>query len=235
MVEAMQATMRYLCENIQGCVLGYTQSDEITLVLADYKKLTSAAWFDYNIQKCVSVAASMATLAFNKAFARAFENWGFDHLPDWEEGGTNEVVDDTLLKLCETYNAALEKGALFDARVFSLPKEEVCNCVLWRQQDATRNSIEAVAQAHFSAKELHCKNQKQMLEMLRVKHSINWSEDFPLYLQRGSCCIKEKYFIKGQTGEPVQRSRWIVDQKIPLFTGDGRDYIESRIKFEDGD
>ena len=60
--------MKYLCENIQGCVLGYTQSDEITLILIDYKKFTSSAWFDYEIQKVCSIAASMATMAFNKYF-----------------------------------------------------------------------------------------------------------------------------------------------------------------------
>ena len=65
---SMQETMKYLCENIQGCVLGYTQSDEITLVLVDYKKLDSSAWFDYEVQKLSSVSASMATVAFNKCF-----------------------------------------------------------------------------------------------------------------------------------------------------------------------
>ncbi len=55
--KSMQETMKVLCENIQGCVLGYTQSDEITLVLVDYKELDSQGWFDYNVQKCVSVAA----------------------------------------------------------------------------------------------------------------------------------------------------------------------------------
>ena len=65
LIKAMQNTMKYLCENIQGCVLGYHQSDEITLILIDYKKLTSAAWFDYEVQKVCSIAASMATMAFN--------------------------------------------------------------------------------------------------------------------------------------------------------------------------
>lgn len=68
LIEAMQETMRYLCENIQGCVLGYTQSDEITLILVDYKKLNSSAWFDYEVQKMCSIAASMATMAFNNFF-----------------------------------------------------------------------------------------------------------------------------------------------------------------------
>ena len=58
LIKSMQETMKYLCENIQGCVLGYTQSDEITLVLVDYKKLDSCAWFDYNIQKMCSISSS---------------------------------------------------------------------------------------------------------------------------------------------------------------------------------
>ena len=49
LISAMQDTMKYLCENIQGCVLGYTQSDEITLILVDYKRLNSSAWFDYEV------------------------------------------------------------------------------------------------------------------------------------------------------------------------------------------
>ena len=69
LIRSMQATMKYLCENIQGCVLGYTQSDEITLILIDYKNLNSDAWFDYEIQKICSIAASMATMAFNKFFS----------------------------------------------------------------------------------------------------------------------------------------------------------------------
>ena len=67
-VKSMQDTMKYLCENIQGCVLGYCQSDEITLVLVDYQSREASAWFDNNIQKMVSVSASMATLAFNRYF-----------------------------------------------------------------------------------------------------------------------------------------------------------------------
>lgn len=222
MVTAMQETMRYLCENIQGCVLGYTQSDEITLVLADWQKLTTAAWFDYNIQKCVSVAASMATFSFNREFSELLtlkSNVLYAEEPEYFDS------------LCNAW----EKGALFDARIFSIPKEEVCNCVLWRQQDATRNSIEAVAQAHFSARELHCKDQKAMLSMLKEKHDIDWSADFPLHLQRGSCCVKEKYFVEGPNGEQVQRSRWVVDKEIPLFVGESREYIESRLVFKESD
>ena len=68
LIESMQETMLYLCKNIQGCVLGYTQSDEITLILTDYKKLTSEAFFDYDVQKVCSITASMATMKFNQVF-----------------------------------------------------------------------------------------------------------------------------------------------------------------------
>ena len=84
LMDCMKTTMMTLCKEVQGCVLGYTQSDEITLILVDYKKLDSAAWFDYNIQKCVSVAASMATLAFNRAFQDEIircDNERTDYLP----------------------------------------------------------------------------------------------------------------------------------------------------------
>lgn len=65
LITAMQETTKYLCANIQGCKLGYTQSDEITLVLTDFDSLTSEAWFGGNIQKIVSISASMATAKFN--------------------------------------------------------------------------------------------------------------------------------------------------------------------------
>ena len=62
LIKTMQDTMLYLCQNIQGCLLGYTQSDEITLLLQDWYKLETCAWFDNEIQKICSISASMATL-----------------------------------------------------------------------------------------------------------------------------------------------------------------------------
>ena len=72
----MQETMKFLCENIQGCVFGYTQSDEITLILVDYKKINSSAWSDYEVQKITSIAASMATMKFNQIFSKLVKDEG---------------------------------------------------------------------------------------------------------------------------------------------------------------
>lgn len=149
LIKSMQETMKYLCENIQGCVLGYTQSDEITLILVDYKKLTSSAWFDYEVQKICSIAASMATMAFNKFFADNVEK---EILSNSDKEGN--VVDDNLEIIHINHVHSMRKGAMFDARCFNIPKEEVTNLVYWRQLDASRNSIQMVGQANFSHKEL---------------------------------------------------------------------------------
>ena len=160
LIKSMQETMKYLCENIQGCVLGYTQSDEITLILVDYKKLTSSAWFDYEVQKICSIAASMATMAFNKAFRKNVNDWWFTPF----SGITKEFQE--RVTLYKTYKNAIEKGAMFDCRCFNIPKEEVTNLVYWRQLDASRNSIQMVGQANFPHKELQNKSCNDIQDML---------------------------------------------------------------------
>lgn len=225
LTKTMQDTMKYLCENIQGCVIGYTQSDEITLVLTDYATIQTDAWFGYNIQKMTSVAASMATLAFNYFYREEVAEWRYHNA----EGC---CISTTMADLQDCYMSKFDK-ALFDSRVFSIPKEEVCNCLIWRQQDATRNSIEAVGQAFFSHNELHKKTCDEIQEMLWSQHNINWN-NFPVENKRGSCCIKEvKETEMEDPRNPgkmitVSRRKWVVDTEIPIFTQD-RSYIEGRL------
>lgn len=224
LVKTMQETMEYLCENIQGCVLGYTQSDEISLVLVDYAELTTDAWFGNNLQKMCSVSASMATLAFNKAFTR--------NISKQSKRLYTEHLEEKDASYIETLESAMNKGAMFDSRVFTIPKEEVCNYMLWRQQDATRNSILSVGQANFSYKDLHGKSCNNIQDMLMTQKGINWN-DYATTLKRGSCCIKvddglTKYDEAGNICGYTQRSKWIIDNEIPIFSQD-RNYIERLI------
>ena len=216
-IESMQETAKFLCENIQNVKCSYQQSDEISLLLTDYETINTAAWFDYQVQKMCSIAASMATLAFNRAFEERIEALDFD----WSMGveGINSEYLSALYK-------AQEKGAMFDARCFSIPKEEVCNYFQWRQMDCTRNSIQMVGQANFSHKELQNKKNEDIQEMLFSQKSINWN-DFSTVKKRGSCCIKnfEKKVINFQTQEEVIRKVWGIDKNIPIFSQD-RNYIE---------
>lgn len=221
----MQETMKYLCENIQGCVFGYTQSDEITLVLTDYEKLTTDAWFGYNLQKMTSISASMATLAFNKIFRETVES----AIQYYDMEFTD--IENSLafsVNLLPNYLKKYDK-AMFDARAFSVPKDEVCNCLIWRQQDATRNSIESVGQAFFSQKQLMNKSCKEIQEMLWQQKDINWN-DFPTDCKRGSCCYKVKTEdimtnLKTKKEVRVVRNNWVIDTDIPIFTQD-RSFIE---------
>lgn len=182
------------------------------LVLTDYASIRTDAWFGYNVQKMCSIAASMATLAFNKAFAEQTEK---------EDSGIDLSV----------YRRKFQT-AMFDARAFTVPLDEVCNCLIWRQQDATRNSIEAVGQANFSQRELHGKNCNKIQDMLWKERNINWN-DFPTDCKRGSCCIKTRIteavsVLNGDATVEVSRSRWVVDREPPVFTQD-REYVERRL------
>ena len=228
LIKSMQETMKYLCENIQGCVLGYTQSDEITLILVDYKKLTSSAWFDYEVQKICSIAASMATMAFNNIFSKYVGE--FDLELAYNDNGIDTEEN---RKLWEIYKKAINKGAMFDARCFNIPKEEVTNLVYWRQLDASRNSIQMVGQANFPHKELQNKSCNDIQDMLITQKGINWN-DLPTYQKRGSCCARNKIVIESDgVVETIQlrdtsksENEWIIDTDIPIFKGEGREYID---------
>lgn len=208
LIKAMDETMKYLCEHIQGCVLGYTQSDEITLVLVDYAKLESEAWFNYEVQKMCSVAASMATMAFNRAFVDAIG-------PFFENYIIADNITDEDARLAKAYSRVECEGATFDARCFNIPKEEVTNCVYWRQLDAVRNSILSLAQSLYSQKEMQGISCKVLQDKMLAEKNIEWNK-LPTRKRFGSCCIKKD-------------SGWQVDLDIPMFIGEGRSYIENLV------
>ena len=222
-IKSMQKTAKYLCENVQGCVISYQQSDEISLVLIDYKKLNSSAFFDYEVQKICSITASMATMAFNKYFREYIDDFNEDYYSSWNHNKNED-------KLYDIYNDAVEKGAIFDSRCFNIPKEEVTNYVYWRQLDAIRNSIQMVGQANFSHRELQNKSCNDIQNMLMTQKGIDWNS-LETYKQRGSCCIKKIIQNKKddiKNGAYI-RSEWIIDNDIPIFKGNDRKYIKDLI------
>lgn len=155
-IRAIDKTARTLVQEVQGAVLGYVQSDEISLFLIDYQSLGSHMWFDGNVQKMCSIAASIASTAFTAAM--------------WWKAHERMAVP--------------APSAHFDCRAFNVPKEEVANYFLWRQQDWVRNSVSMLAQSQFSQAQLHKKNQAAMHDMLHEK-GINWAHLAPA-LKNGS-------------------------------------------------
>ena len=227
-IKSMQETAKYLCENIQGCKLSYHQSDEITLVLVDYDKLNTDCFFDYRVDKLCSIAASMATMAFNNAFGLNVDK----EILEFSDKDAN-IIDQDKYKLYLTHLNAALKGVMFDCRCFNIPKEEVTNNIYWRQLDASRNSIQMVGQANFSHKELQNKSCNEIQDMLMTQKGINWN-DLPTYQKRGSCCVRNKIVVSSddimKTAQLRDTSKseneWIVDKDIPIFRNEGREYVD---------
>ena len=214
----MAETMKSLCEKIQGATFAYQQSDEISIFLKDYNKLTSEAWFDYNLQKITSVSASMAArLFYEKAIAIHTFLKKHKVFPDDIYIPKDQIDTHRFL-----FEKKYIKEAFFDCRAFDIPKEEVTNYFIWRQQDASRNSIQMAGQAHFSHKQLHKKSTSDIQEMLWKEKNINWN-NFPVPNRRGIAVYQKKQ---------NERSNFIIDRDIPIFTKD-RDFIERWIKSEE--
>ena len=210
---AMVRTMEYLCKNIQGCVFGYTQSDEITLLLIDYQTFETDAWFEYEVQKMCSISASMATMAFNRFFEMEMNVFKASHtIMD-----TNEWAYPEAGALYGAYMLSASKGAMFDSRVFNIPKEEACNLVYWRQLDATRNSIQMVGQANFSHNELQGCSCNVIQDMLHEQRGINWN-DFPTRWKRGTAWTRARG----------------VDYNMPILKGEDRKYVDKVIYVGEG-
>lgn len=157
MTAAMQAATRHLVKETDAR-LGYTQSDEISLVWeVDPGSPAAQMFFDGKVQKLVSVLAGMATAAFTRAVLTSDPEFA-------------------------TY---AERLPHFDARVFNLPsRDEGANAFLWREMDATRNAVSMTAFANFSAKSLHGVSVAGMRERL-VEAGVDF-ESYPRAFRQGT-------------------------------------------------
>jgi len=194
LMECMQTACLEICKEAQGAVIGYTQSDEISLVLTDFTEPTTEAWFDGNTRKIQSIGASIVTNAFNRVWMNKYAE---DYL---KNGGS---ISDFLNNI---------KLAVFDCRVWSTSDPwEVFNTFLWRQNDATRNSIQMVSQSMFSHKELQNKSCPVLQEMIFQKGQ-NWN-DYPNECKRGT-------FVYRKDGS------WFVDKNGPILTQDRKWFFD---------
>lgn len=213
--DVMDATAAYLCKNISGAKFAYVQSDEISILMTDFDKLDTQAWFDGNVQKIVSISAAMATAEFNRLMYELNHNY-----------------------------IAEGKMAVFDSRVWLIADPyEVENVFIWRQMDAQRNSVSMAAQALFSSKELHGKNVQVMKQMMLEK-GVDW-EEYPQGFRNGRCIVRQTYqeplgtcrrfdcategcaYSPCEKDKLVTRSKW-VSEPAPRFVSN-RDYLRERM------
>jgi tRNA(His) guanylyltransferase len=226
LIDDMDETAAYLCKNIMGAKFAYVQSDEISVLITDFEDEGTQAWFDNNLQKMVSIAASLATAKFNQLrMARACVN--------------PNLVDN--VDSLDYEDIKRFKLAMFDARVFQIPqKVEVENYFIWRQQDATRNSISSVAQSLYSPKQLHGVKTDGMQELI-FQAGTNWNDFSPREKRGGIIKKVEREFIRKNTNVGVSdstvvidskdvytRSAWELDVETPIFT-QNREYLNNLI------
>lgn len=224
----MTRTGLELVKNIQGSKIAYIQSDEISILLTDYDKLTTSAYFDYNVNKVNSVTSSMATLYFNRIFREEIDRFS-DNIYNEELKLRNRPIIEQyefyqseyikeLNNLYQIYKSRVD-SAIFDCRCFNIPESEVTNYFIWRQLDATRNSIEMFGQKYYKPNQLKGVSCNQIQEMLFKEYKINWNDN-PAYIKRGSSVIRD------------ESRNWIIDEEIPIFTSD-RNYIERFLPIAD--
>jgi tRNA(His) guanylyltransferase len=226
LIDDMDETAAYLCKNIMGAKFAYVQSDEISVLITDFEDEGTQAWFDNNLQKMVSIAASLATAKFNQLrMARACVN--------------PNLVDN--VDSLDYEDIKRFKLAMFDARVFQIPqKVEVENYFIWRQQDATRNSISSVAQSLYSPKQLHGVKTDGMQGLI-FQAGTNWNDFSPREKRGGIIKKVEREFIRKNTNVGVSdstvvidskdvytRSAWELDVETPIFT-QNREYLNNLI------
>lgn len=155
-----------------NALIAYTQSDEITLVWYS-EDIKSQVFFDGKVQKMVSILAALTTAKFNQLLPIFLPNKVGKTLP------------------------------VFDCRVWTVPNVmEATNAFVWRDQDATRNSIQSAGQAVFSHKQLQGKNQSDIQEMLHEK-GINWN-DYPAWAKRGTWVQKTRV-VRPFTTEEIEK------------------------------
>jgi tRNA(His) guanylyltransferase len=213
LMEDMDATAQYLCAHVMGTEFAFVQSDEISLLLTDFETEQSQSWYDGNIQKIVSISAAMATAEFNRLrLARAIES----------------------LAESDPHVLPTSVSATFDARVFTIPDPtEVYNYFVWRQQDATKNSVAMTAQTYFPHEALQSKSAAQLQEMLFLTHGINWSK-LPEGFKRGRFVSPAMVTVDRRTAAGANASATTAERRVwevtepPVFTQD-RDYLLSRI------
>lgn len=186
-IEDMNELAKFLCSNIQGAILGYVQSDEISIFIWNKGKTESQIWFNGEIDKMESISASWAGGEFNR-------------LRLLRECSSKE---DNKLSLEEIQNF---KFAAFDSRVFELPNEqEIVNYFIWRQKDFIRNSISTVGRTYLKTN-LEYKTSLDIKEML-LENGIDWN-NFPQDQKYGRFIFKETYDLL-MNDVIVKRNRWV--------------------------
>ena len=200
-VSAMNETMAYLCKNIQGCKVGYCQSDEISLIATDTgEEGPASSFFGYRLCKIQSITASIATSKFNQIMMKR-----------WLEVEGNTIDNFPLYE--------------FDSKAWVVPSyNDAYAHFLWRQFDCIRNAKQQIAQTYLPHKQLVGLNSDQQVEKVKAEKGIDY-DSFSDGLKQGRICYKEQVEEVSPEYGTFMRSRWNVYDAPRFNTEEGKEKI----------
>ena len=191
----------------------FYQSDEISLVFSDFDSIEAQQMYDGKVQKVVSLTSACATAAFNQARLEQFIDSTYTDIQENVTGNGRTAVMSKLAALRDGF-----KYGLFDSRVFCIPDyEEVLNYFVWRQKDATRNSISMASHALLGHTLSMNKSGAEKQEAMFEQVGVNWNDYADVY-KRGSVIAKQEVKVTNGDAEAT-RNRW-QEIETPIFTKD---------------
>lgn len=213
-IDMMNNTAKFICQNVQGVKLAYTQSDEITLIITKSSP-DSEIFFGGRLCKLQSVIAALATSEFNRHFIR-HQVFNKD---DWSNYGIADL-DQELFDM---------KMTQFDCKAWNV--DTLYDAVLWllfRNIDCVRNSKQQAAQTYISPKKLTNLSTDEQIAKLLEEKNIDWNQ-YPDNMKYGRFIKKAVATVNGANGQPVKRRVWNVYDGKDLTISENRleliDYI----------
>lgn len=204
----MDAAAIQLCYEMQGAVFAYVQSDEISVIMSDMNGERRGRWFDWNVNKLVSVSASIASGTFNLGFQHDLNG------TLWED----------------------RRPASFDSRVIPVKSRlDAIQYFMWRQRNAYTNAISMVADRICGSAALNGKNLNDRIDMLFQQGIM--VNDLPLGLRQGRVITATKMpgvveYVHKKSGEThraeVIRNNWAA-KVAPWFDWDEAGFLEANI------
>lgn len=201
-LDMMADTMLSVASQVEGCVIGYTQSDEISLVLLNNQSLDAQPYFGNRVQKIASITASMATARFNRGLARLLG----------DAADAEAFFDSRVFTVPDPV--------------------EAMNALIWRQQDCVRNSILSAAYYEIgkvkgrktAQKMMHGLNTSKLQELMFQELGLNWSVRYSPELKRGTVAYRKPMEVETPNGKAV-RSKWVCEAAPTFQSEDGKEWL----------
>lgn len=215
-LSSMQNTLAYLCEQVPGCIIGYTKEFDMTIIFDSPSNIETPSWYNYDTNKITTLTASMATLKFNKTFEKNAKSYVMSG---------NNFDETRKFTAMQGYVSAIESGALFTSKCFNIQTDQIAEYLFLQQKQTIDNAVQDMGLLYFKENELADKSSSDIQFMVFDKANVNF-DSYPSEFKRGVACVKNTY-RDGELISPLKEAgAWVIDKHMPLLKPGNRAYIE---------